>query len=150
MQCASAPGVRRIYPSTLDTYRFPSPFTHVNTVTMSELIITSSAYYINGDSSSPMTSLAVRVANTVAMTTSGLAVHTLQPHIFFRLWAHSPRRDWSATPSKTLLTFAAAWPLGKHTETVTSPYGAYLFIMINYIKSSKFTARDQIERNIRE
>ena len=74
-----APGVRRIYPSTLDTYRFPSPFTHVNTVTMSELIITSSACYINGDS--PMTS----VANTVAMTvtTSGLAVHTLQPHIFY-------------------------------------------------------------------
>ena len=109
---------------------------------MSELITTSSAYIINGDS--PMTS----VANTVAMTT--FAVHTLQPLIFFRLWAHSPRRDWSATPSKTLLTFAAAWPLGKHTETVTSPYGAYLFIMINYIKSSKFTARDQIERNIRE
>ena len=42
---------------------------------MSELIITSSAYIINGDS--PMTS----VANTVAMTT--LAVHTLQPHIFY-------------------------------------------------------------------
>ena len=41
---------------------------------MSELIITSSAYIINGDS--PMTS----VANTVAMTT--LAVHTLQPLIF--------------------------------------------------------------------
>ena len=43
---------------------------------MSELIITSSAYIINGDS--PMTS----VANTVAMTT--LAVHTLQPLIFYR------------------------------------------------------------------
>ena len=42
---------------------------------MSELIITSSAYIINGDS--PMTS----VANTVAMTT--LAVHTLQPLIFY-------------------------------------------------------------------
>ena len=39
------------------------------------MIITSSAYNINGDS--PMTS----VANTVAMTT--LAVHTLQPHIFY-------------------------------------------------------------------
>ena len=43
---------------------------------MSELIITSSAYIINGDS--PMTS----VANTVAMTT--FAVHTLQPLIFYR------------------------------------------------------------------
>ena len=43
---------------------------------MSELITTSSAYIINGDS--PMTS----VANTVAMTT--LAVHTLQPLIFYR------------------------------------------------------------------
>ena len=42
---------------------------------MSELITTSSAYIINGDS--PMTS----VANTVAMTT--LAVHTLQPLIFY-------------------------------------------------------------------
>ena len=42
---------------------------------MSELIITSSAYIINGDS--PMTS----VANTVAMTT--LAVYTLQPHTSF-------------------------------------------------------------------
>ena len=62
-------------PSTLDTYPFPNPYQHVNTVTMSELIITSSAYIINGDS--PMTS----VANTVAMTT--LAVHTLQPHIFY-------------------------------------------------------------------
>ena len=52
--------------------------TYVNTVKimMSELIITSSAYNINGDS--PMTS----VANTVAMTT--LAVHTLQPLIFYR------------------------------------------------------------------
>ena len=62
-------------PSTLDTYPFPNPYQHVNTVTMSELIITSSAYIINGDS--PMTS----VANTVAMTT--LAVHTLQPLIFY-------------------------------------------------------------------
>ena len=44
-------------------------------LTMSELIFTSSAYNINGDS--PMTS----VANTVAMTT--LAVHTLQPLIFY-------------------------------------------------------------------
>ena len=42
---------------------------------MSELIITSSAYIIPGDS--PMTS----VANTVAMTT--FAVHTLQPLIFY-------------------------------------------------------------------
>ena len=42
---------------------------------MSELITTSSAYIINGDS--PMTS----VANTVAMTT--FAVHTLQPRIFY-------------------------------------------------------------------
>ena len=66
-------------PSTLDTYPFPNPLQHVNTVTMSELITTSSAYIINGDS--PMTS----VANTVAMTT--LAVHTLQPLIFYRLWA---------------------------------------------------------------
>ena len=51
---------------------------YVNTVTMSELIImiiTSSAYIINGDS--PMTS----VANTVAMTT--FAVHTLQPLVFY-------------------------------------------------------------------
>ena len=39
---------------------------------MSELITTSSAYIINGDS--PMTS----VANTVAMTT--FAVHTLHPY----------------------------------------------------------------------
>ena len=49
---------------------------------MSELITTSSAYIINGDS--PMTS----VANTVAMTTRALAVHTgtfkLQPLIFYR------------------------------------------------------------------
>ena len=55
-----------------------NPYPHVNTVTavkMSELIITSSAYIIPGDS--PMTS----VANTVAMTT--LAVHTLQPLIFY-------------------------------------------------------------------
>ena len=43
---------------------------------MSELITTSSAYIINGDS--PMTS----VANTVAMTT--FAVHTLQPLIFHK------------------------------------------------------------------
>ena len=42
---------------------------------MSELIITSSAYIIPGDS--PMTS----VANTVAMTS--FAVHTLQPLIFY-------------------------------------------------------------------
>ena len=84
--------------------------TYVNTVKimMSELIITSSAYNINGDS--PMTS----VANTVAMTT--FAVHTLQPLIFYRLWAHSPRRNWSETPSLTLLTFAA-W-LGKHTSRI--------------------------------
>ena len=67
-------------PSTLDTYTFPNPLQHVNTVTMSELIIKSSAYIINGDS--PMTS----VANTVAMTT--FAVHTLQPLIYYRLWAH--------------------------------------------------------------
>ena len=74
-------------PSTLDTYTFPNPLQHVNTVTMSELIITSSAYIINGDS--PMTS----VANTVAMTT--LAVHTLQPLIFYRLWAQNiiPKRQ---------------------------------------------------------
>ena len=38
--------LRRIYPSTLDTYPFPNPLQHVNTVTMSELIITSSAYLI--------------------------------------------------------------------------------------------------------
>ena len=75
---------------------------------MSELITTSSAYIINGDS--PMTS----VANTVAMTS--FAVHTLQPLIFYRLWAHSPRRNWSATPSLTLLTFAA-W-LGEHTSRI--------------------------------
>ena len=49
-----------------------------NTVTMmSELIITTSAYNTYGDS--PMT----LVANTVAMTTVTLAVHTLQPHIFY-------------------------------------------------------------------
>ena len=98
-------------PSTLDTYPFLNPLQleHVNTVTMSELITTFSAYHIiNGDS--PMTS----VANTVAMTT--LAVHTLQPLIFYRLWAHSPRRNWSATPSLTLLTFAA-W-LGEHTSRI--------------------------------
>ena len=53
--------------------------TYVNTVKimMSELIITSSAYIINGDS--PMTS----VANAVAMTT--LAGHTLQLLIFYML-----------------------------------------------------------------
>ena len=56
-------------PSTLDTYPFLNPLQHVNTVTMSELITTSSAYIINGDS--PMT----LVANTVAMTT--LAVHSV-------------------------------------------------------------------------
>ena len=64
-------------PSTLDTYTFPNPLQHVNTVKMSELIITSSAYIINRDGDSPMTS----VANTVAMTT--FAVHTLQPPIFY-------------------------------------------------------------------
>ena len=64
-------------PSTRDTYPFPNPYPHVNTVTMSELITTSSAYIINGDS--PMTS----VANTVAMTT--FAVHTLQPLIFYNI-----------------------------------------------------------------
>ena len=42
------------------------------------------------------------VANTVAMTS--FAVHTLQPLIFYRLWAHSPRRNWSETPSLTLLS----------------------------------------------
>ena len=73
---------RKYTPSTRDTYPFLNPYPHVNTVTMSELITTSSAYIINGDS--PMTS----VANTVAMTT--FAVHTLQPLIFYRLWAHSP------------------------------------------------------------
>ena len=66
---------RKYTPSTRDTYPFPNPYPHVNTVTMSELITTSSAYIINGDS--PMTS----VANTVAMTT--FAVHTLQPLIFY-------------------------------------------------------------------
>ena len=57
----------------------------VNTVTMSELIFTSSAYIIPGDS--PMTS----VANTVAMTT--LAVHTLQPLIFYNWKMNSPERS---------------------------------------------------------
>jgi len=65
-----------------------------------------------------------------------------------------PTAELVSNPAKTLLTFAAWLGHGKHTraraETVTSPYGAYLFIMINYIKSSKFTARDQIERKIRE
>ena len=70
------PTCRKYTPSTRDTYPFPNPYQHVNTVKMSELIITSSAYIINGDS--PMTS----VANTVAMTT--FAVHTLQPLIFYR------------------------------------------------------------------
>ena len=51
---------------------------------MSELITTPSAYIINGDS--PMTS----VANTVAMTT--LAVHTLQPLIFYRLYTAALQR----------------------------------------------------------
>ena len=69
-------------------------------------------WLVRGDDS-PMTS----VANTVAMTT--LAVHTLQPHIFYRLWAHSPRRNWSATPSMTLLTFAA-W-LDEHTSRMEHP-----------------------------
>ena len=68
-------------PNTLDTFPFPNSYPTrqrlVNTVTMSELITTSSAYIINGDS--PMTS----VANTVAMTT--FAVHTLQPLIFYTL-----------------------------------------------------------------
>ena len=50
-------------PSTLDTYPFPNPLQHVNTVTMSELITTFSAYIINGDSPMPVTS----VANTVAI-----------------------------------------------------------------------------------
>ena len=58
------------------------------------------------------------VANTVAMTT--LAVHTLQPLIFYRLWAHGPRRNWSATQSMmTLLTFAA-W-LDEHTSRMEHP-----------------------------
>ena len=78
--------LRRIYPSTLDTYPFPNPLQHVNTVTMSELITTSSAYIINGDS--PMTS----VANTVAMTT--LAVHTLQPLIFYNHSTIAVRAFW--------------------------------------------------------
>ena len=50
---------------------------------MSELITTSSAYIINGDS--PMT----LIANTVAMTT--LAVHTLQPLIFYSLPVRTSR-----------------------------------------------------------
>ena len=76
---------RKYTPSTRDTYPFPNPYPHVNTVTMSELIFTSSAYIIPGDS--PMTS----VANTVAMTT--LAVHTLQPLIFYNWKMNSPERS---------------------------------------------------------
>ena len=71
----------------------------------SELITTSSAYIINGDS--PMTS----VANTVAMTS--FAVHTLQPHIFYRLWAHSPtaRHLQSATCQGCIFACAQPRPL---------------------------------------
>jgi len=92
-------------PSTRDTYPFLNPYPHVNTVKMSELIITSSAYIINGDS--PMTS----VANTVAMTS--FAVHTLQPHIFYRLWAHSPtaRHLQSATCQGCIFACAQPRPL---------------------------------------
>ena len=82
---------------------------------MSELITTSSAHIIQVNGDSPMTSGSV--ANTVAMTT--FAVLTLQPLIFYRLWAHDPRRNWSETPSLTLLTFAA-W-LGKHTSRMEHP-----------------------------
>ena len=64
-------------PSTRDTYPFPNPYPHVNTVKMSELIITPSAYNINGDS--PMTraseSRSVTVANTVAMTTFAVSFY---------------------------------------------------------------------------
>ena len=87
------PTCRKYTPSTRDTYPFPNPYQHVNTVKMSELIITSSAYIINRDGDSPMTS----VANTVAMTT--LAVHTLQPLIFYRLYKHHAH-----TGSKTAWT----------------------------------------------
>ena len=45
----TSPSLRRIYP----IHTFPNPLQHVNTVTMSELIITSSAYIINGDSTAP-------------------------------------------------------------------------------------------------
>ena len=58
---------------------------------MSELITTSSAYIINGDS--PMTS----VANTVAMTT--FAVHTLQPLVFYT----PPVLDHCRRPSGVLV-----------------------------------------------
>ena len=96
---------RKYTPSTRDTYPFLNPYPHVNTVKMSELIITSSAYIIPGDS--PMTS----VANTVAMTS--FAVHTLQPHIFYRLWAHSPtaRHLQSATCQGCIFACAQPRPL---------------------------------------
>ena len=55
LQAARRAGALEAY-STLDT--FPNPLQHVNTVTMSELIITSSAYNINGDSPTSMTSVA--------------------------------------------------------------------------------------------
>ena len=61
----------------------PNPYPHVNTVKMSELIITSSAYIINRDS--PMTS----VANTVAMTT--LAERCKHAHLLNREGLLLPR-----------------------------------------------------------
>ena len=54
---------------------------------MSELIFTSSAYIIPGDS--PMTS----VANTVQVAMTTLAVHTLQPLIFYNWKMNSPERS---------------------------------------------------------
>ena len=78
---------RKYTPSTRDTYPFLNPYPHVNTVTMSELIFTSSAYIIPGDS--PMTS----VANTVQVAMTTLAVHTLQPLIFYNWKMNSPERS---------------------------------------------------------
>ena len=101
------PTCRKYTPSTRDTYPFPNPYQHVNTVKMSELIITSSAYIINGDS--PMTS----VANTVAMTT--LAVHTLQPLIFYTtLERKNTRRNHDSKPGKLRAknTSVRGWPYG--------------------------------------
>ena len=76
---------------------------------MSELIITSSAYIINGDS--PMTS----VANTVAMTT--LAVHTVAPY-FPQVMGPQPTAELVRNPVIDVINICCvAWQAHK-------PYGA--------------------------
>ena len=124
---------------------------------MSELITTSSAYIINGDS--PMTS----VANTVAMTT--FAVHTLQPLIFYRnreiRSAETENRPAGPTivrrtlrissrPSQrqveVLYTVGAARGIIRSTQSCQIPifiqvYLLYGFLVCRYARSLNLVAR---------